>query len=437
MKKVNQRERIRARIERDKIRRAEKKKKRTENADNFEKVMTMQHYHNSLKKCRKGVMWKGKPQAYCQKAITNIDDTLKIIESEKLPPLQNTSKIVLYERGKKRIIIPIQFDDRITQRVICDDSFIPLVKPSLIYDNGASLEGKGTDFVRKRVEGFLRDAIKDYGEDFYILTYDFKSFFDSIPHQTCHNVLSKYYTDTRISSLIMEVIKSYQRPDIMKIKDKFEREEMLHKLENNDLKGICLGSQISQILALSVPNELDHFIKDKMRMKRYERYMDDGIIIHNDKKVLKELYEKAKIICNKLGLTFNEKKTKIVKATKGFSFLKIKYRVDGKKLIKTLVRSGTVRMRRKLKKFRKKVNSGIMKLDDVYESMQSWLAHAKLAKSYHTVRSMLKLYDDLFGGYRITKKYFRKIKQGGKLSEVLQSDKWATFRWDCDYSGAS
>ena len=173
-------------------------------------------------------------------------------------------------------------------------------------------------------------------------------------------------------------------------------------------------------------------------MKRYVRYMDDGIIIHKDKKVLQELYVGMKEVCNILGLTFNEKKTKIVKATKGFSFLKINYRVAGKRIIKTLVRSGIVRMRRKLKKFKKKVDRGEMKLDDVYNSMQSWLAHAKLANSYHTVKSMLELYNDLFDGYKITKQYFRKQKRkGGHNNEILQSDKWADFRWNSNDFRAS
>jgi hypothetical protein len=307
-----------------------------------------------------------------------------------------------------------------------------MIRPSLIYDNGASTEGKGTDFARKRAEKFLREAIKDYGEDFYILTFDFKSFFDSIPHSTCYNVLNQYYTDKRIVNLIMEVVKSYQRPDILKIQDDLERELLLNKLETNQMKGICLGSQISQILALVVPNKLDHYIKDKQSMKRYVRYMDDGIIIHQNKEVLQEVYKGMKEVCNTLGLTFNEKKTKIVKATKGFSFLKIQYRVVGNRLIKTLVRSGIVRMRRKLKKFKKKVDSGAMKLDDVYNSIQSWLAHAKLAQSYHSVKSMLKLYDELFGGYKLTKKYFRNIKTRRENNEILQSDKWSKFRWDSD-----
>jgi hypothetical protein len=158
--------------------------------------------------------------------------------------------------------------------------------------------------------------------------------------------------------------------------------------------------------------------------------MDDGIIIHQNKEVLQKVYKGMKEVCNTLGLTFNEKKTKIVKATKGFSFLKIQYRVVGNRLIKTLVRSGIVRMRRKLKKFKKKVDSGAMKLDDVYNSIQSWLAHAKLAQSYHSVKSMLKLYDELFGGYKLTKKYFRNIKTRRENNEILQSDKWSKFRWN-------
>ena len=359
---MNQRERIQGRIKRDKEDRVAKKAKRDEEtkADNYDKVLTIQNYYEALKKCRKGVMWKGKPQKYCQTSISRISKTFDYIKDYTLPPLENTSHIVLYERGKKRIITPIQFSDRITQRVLCDYSMIPIIHPSLIYDNGASTEGKGTDFARKRAEKFLREAINDYGENFYILTFDFKSFFDSIPHITCYNVLKKFYTDNRIVNLIMEVVKSYQRPDILTIKNDSERELLLNSLENNQMKGICLGSQISQILALVVPNKLDHYIKDDKHMKRYVRYMDDGIIIHKDKKVLQELYVGMKEVCNILGLTFNEKKTKIVKATKGFSFLKINYRVAGKRIIKTLVRSGIVRMRRELKKFKKKVDRGEM-----------------------------------------------------------------------------
>lgn len=87
-------------------------------------------------------------------------------------------------------------------------------------------------------------------------------------------------------------------------------------------------------------------------------------------------------------------------------------------------------MRRKLKKFRRLVDIGRISLDDVYNSIQSWLAHSKIALSYRTKKSMLKLYNELFNGYRITKKW--EHMKGGKNSELLQTDKWRDLRWNCD-----
>jgi hypothetical protein len=161
--------------------------------------------------------------------------------------------------------------------------------------------------------------------------------------------------------------------------------------------------------------------------------MDDGIIIHNNKELLQKIYDYLKILANKLGLAFYVKKTHIIKATKGFEFLKIKYRVKGNKIIKTLTRSGTVRMRRKLKKYYSRVQQGLMSLDDVYNSIQAWLSHAKLAKSYKTVKNMLKLYNELFDGYKITKKFNKcRFNTKGRYYEILQADRWSEFRWDSD-----
>ena len=48
-------------------------------------------------------------------------------------------------------------------------------------------------------------------------------------------------------------------------------------------KGIGLGSQVSQITELAVLDDLDHYIKERLRIKHYLRYMDDFILIHEDK----------------------------------------------------------------------------------------------------------------------------------------------------------
>lgn len=112
--------------------------------------------------------------------------------------------------------------------------------------------------------------------------------------------------------------------------------------------------------------------------------------------------------------------------------MKIKYRVVCGKVIKTLTRSGTVRMRRKLKKFRGLVDRGRILMDDVFASMQSWLSHTKYARSYRTKKNMVNLYNNLFDGYRLTKKFSH--TKGGRQYAVLQADRRNQYRWCWDFA---
>lgn len=394
---MNNNERIQARIARDKERRLSRKIARNVEVGGFNNLISYQNYLAALKKCNVGVMWKSSVQRYNFSAVTKNSGTIESIRDGKPIKLKAAKQIYIKERGKSRIITPVVISDRITQRVICDNHLLPLISNSLIYDNGASLKGKGVSFTRKRAMQHIMKCARKYRDNFYILTFDFKKFFDNIPHIACYRVLNKYLTDKRVIKLIMDIILSYKRPDIMRIENEDERTEMLEKLETFQLKGICLGSQISQILALVVPNELDHYIKDVRGVKHYVRYMDDGLIMSDSKEYLCDLYVEMKRVCEELGLIFNEKKTKIVKASKGFTFLKIKYRVlDSGRVVRVLARDGIVRMRRKLKKYRNLYDGEKMTIDDVYNSIQSRIAHMKLASSYISMKTMVKLCNSLF-----------------------------------------
>lgn len=266
-----------------------------------------------------------------------------------------------------------------------------------------------TDFARRRVNSFIEDAKREYGgENLYALVFDFKSYFDSIPHEQCYRVLKKYLYDERLVELTIGIIESYKLRNIATMDDEEQRNKTLERLHNHKDVGICLGSQISQIMAVAVPNEFDHYIKDVLKLKYYERYMDDEIIIFNDKEKLLQLKSELSELAKKYGLRFNDKKTYVVKLTKGFTFLKIKYHINAEgKTVKRLVRSGIVRERRKLKKFKNKVEHNEMSLDDVYNNIQSWNAHSKIAKCYTTSKNMFGLYNKYFNGYKMTQKYFK------------------------------
>lgn len=348
-------------------------------------------------KCTRGVKWKASVQNFIMTGVIKM-----YLDSEKLlnysiPPPIGDRVITIYERGKKRIITPIHIKDRIIQKLLCEHILSPILNPKLIYDNGASLKEKGVNFTRKRILYFLKKATKQFNNDFYALSFDFANYFDSIPHKTIQKIMEKYFDDPNIINLIMEIIKAPYRSKIKKIKDLKIKNIELQKLNNNKYHGICLGSQVSQIMALIVPNVIDHYIKDTKKFKYYIRYMDDGIVFAKTKKELKSLYIELQMIAKELGLEFNQKKTKIVKARKGFTFLKVKYKVtEAGKIIRKLERKGIVRMRRKLKSFKNKLNNNLITMKDVNNSFRSWLEHSKIAQSYISVKNMKKLYIQLF-----------------------------------------
>ena len=272
------------RIKRDKENKAQKRKIKMQQYDNYESLITYTNFCYAFRKCLRNVSWKYSVQAYKQSAAYEITDIISRLLKEDYPELRDIIIKDIYERGKRREIHSVHIRDRVPQRALCDKALLPLLKDTLIYDNSASLEGKGTDFTRKRMSLHLIKAIKEYGTDFYVLKYDFKNFFNSIPHKLCRDVLSKYISDERIVWMTMEVIKSYSRVDVKKSDLSPEEKQKQLKLIDNDLfTGLCLGSQVSQVMALIVANELDHFVKDKCGFKHYIRYMDDVVVIAKTK----------------------------------------------------------------------------------------------------------------------------------------------------------
>ena len=137
--------------------------------------------------------------------------------------------------------------------------------------------------------------------------------------------------------------------------------------------------------------------------------MDDGYIISHDKEFLYRCLEALKTMCEKSGITLNTKKTHITKLSRGFTFLKIRFCLQKSgKVVKMVSRNNITRVRRRIKKFAKKVDEGKMNFLDAFNSIQSWLSYAKHSHSYRSRVSMVKLFNRLFekhliGGTRCLK----------------------------------
>lgn len=378
---MNSKERHELRYQR---RKAQREAKRKQKLLSFDAIFSYDNLYKSYIKCRRNVGWKASTQRYIVQAPLNVYQTRQKLLKGKFKT-SGFFEFDLYERGKKRHIRSVKIEERVVQRCLCDHALVPVIESTFVYDNGASIKNKGYHFAMNRMKRHLQYHYRKYGNDGYILLFDFHHFFDNVSHELVKKIVADHFDDQRIIDLTYHFIEAF-----------------------GDI-GLGLGSQISQTLALASCNKLDHIVKEKLQVKCYGRYMDDGYLIHPDKEYLKECLQVIKEICDELGIILNEKKTQIVKLSHGFTWLKGRfYLTPTGKVVKKIYKRSVTRERRKLKKLKKFYDSGKVTANDVWCAFQSWRAYAYHFNAYHTIQNMEILYNQLYG-----KKGNTHVLQGG------------------------
>jgi len=353
-----------------------KKKEQLSQYDNFENVVDFDKLFASYRKCLLGVSWKESVQRYEANAMRNILETRqKLLAGENIH--KGFVEFNLRERGKVRHIKSIHISERVVQKCLCDEVLVPILSNSLIHDNGASQKGKGVHFAIRRLIYHMTKyyRMNNYSNEGYALSIDFTKFFDSVDHGVLFGLLEEKIKDTRVLELTKSFIRVF-----------------------GEGVSLGLGSQVSQICAIFFPGKLDHFIKEKLRIKYYGRYMDDLYLIHKDKAYLKQCLREIVLICDKLKIRVNMKKTCITKLSQGMVFLKGKYSLLGSgKVLRRPGKESAKRMRRKLGKFKKLLINEKMSYSDIRASYQSWRGcYKRRFHAYHGVRHMDDYYNDLF-----------------------------------------
>ncbi|MDR2952580.1 MAG: RNA-directed DNA polymerase, partial [Treponema sp.] len=295
-------ERREARYKRRVEKRKAAKEAKLSEYDNFDRITGFDNLYKAYKRCLLGVGWKESTQRYEADAMRNLIETRrKLLNGESVH--KGFVEFDLRERGKARHIRSIHISERVVQKCLCDEALVPILANSLIYDNGASVKNKGVHFALKRLichmTKFYRQNKSNEG---YALMADFKRFFDSVDHGVLFRLLDEKILNPRLRRLTKSFIKVF----------------------GNGVS-LGLGSQVSQVSAIFLPNKLDHYIKEKLRIKFYGRYMDDLYLIHENKEYLKHCLKEIIAICNELKITVNLKKTAIVKLSHGLVFLKGRY----------------------------------------------------------------------------------------------------------------
>lgn len=364
-------ERREARYQRRRAKREARKAARNTPYDNFELVFSYEHLYTSYRKCRRGVSWKASVQKFIANAPLEVYRIHQRLQSGKYRS-PGFYEFDLFERGKKRHIRSTVIGERVVQRTLCDYSLVPVLQGIMIHDNGATMPRKGYDFAARRFRQHLEENRRRHPEG-WVLMFDFTSFFDNVDHGVLDRILRSQFTDQRLLALTDHLIGMF------------------------GTRGLGLGSQISQVLALASATELDHVIKEKLQARGYGRYMDDGYVLCESKEQARARLEVIKTTCENLGIILSARKTYINKAIRA-TWLKTRYTVlpSGRIVRKIYPRSVTVQ-RRKLKALRRLLDAGKVELRDVFNSYEAWDGYARRFDSYTTRQNMRRLYFDLFG----------------------------------------
>lgn len=264
--------------------------------------------------------------------------------------------IFLIYEPKARIIMSENMSDRIVNYYVAEKILRPLLEPKLIDTNVATRHGKGSLYGIIKLKKYINHMKLKYN-NFYVLKCDIKKYFYSIDHNILINKLNKIIKDKNKLNLIINIINSTNYNYINNSIDKLIYKEINYIKNNNKLKdkdkksrikelesipkytkgkGLPIGNVTSQVLAVFYLNDLDHYIKEKLSIKCYIRYMDDFLLIHQNKEYLKECLNKIKSYLIKENLYLNNK-TEIYSIYNSINFLGYRFKLNSKKKLLQLM----------------------------------------------------------------------------------------------------
>lgn len=153
----------------------------------------------------------------------------------------------------------------------------------------ACLTGCGPLVAAKYYQSCIRSALGRWGEEFYIVSLDFRKYFASIDREVLKASLRRIFSPTYnrdILWLFSVIIDGYER------------------------SGLPLGFLTSQQEANLVATPLDYYVTDTLGYPLYLRYMDDERVLVHTRAEAKELLYKLDSFCwEKLHLALSPEKT--------------------------------------------------------------------------------------------------------------------------------
>lgn len=333
-------------------------------------------------------------------------ENLKAIKEELMTKQYDPKKynIFLIREPKYRIIMGQNVPDKIVNHLVAKYFLVPYFEKDFITTNVATRKGMGTHYGLKLFKQYYNNMKINHNK-FYVLKFDIKKYFYSLDHNIIKELIRRKIKDKDVINLIDKIIdstdKEYVNIKINKIKEnrmkKAQDSNILKQIHEIPIykqgKGFPIGNMTSQFFGIMYLNELDHYIKEKLGIKYYVRYMDDGILMHHDKDYLKYCFKKIKeLIQDKYKIQLNKNKSKIYSNKEEIEFLGFRFITKNNRII-VKVRNGTKkRFKRKMKKIDFLYTNNLIDYAKVQNIKASYLGHLKHGDCKQLVNRHLGIY---------------------------------------------
>ena len=257
-------------------------------------------------------------------------------------------QFTIYE-PKPRLISALEFKDRLVQHALCN-VISGIFERTLMPQTFACRTGMGTHAGVRYIQSRLR-----YDKPKYFLKTDYSKFFPSINRAILHTMIDRKIGCKATLDIISEII----------------------PLDGN---GLPIGSLTSQLFANVYGNAADRFIHFNLEHRRWARYMDDIVILGDDKSALMDSF----LQLNDFSMAHMKQrigKWQISPCSRGINFLG--YRIWATH--KLLRKDSVTRAKRKVKRYIKDQDS-----DKLTKFIASWSGHAKWADTHNLFKWMEK-----------------------------------------------
>ncbi len=362
-----------------------------------ERVIDYENLYSAYLHARRNKRYRNEVLAFSANLEDNLHDLQTALRDQTYRPGPYRKRII--HDPVDRLIMWQDFIHRVVQWAVYQ-VINPAFVSSYIEDSYACIKGRGSDAAARRLFYFMQQAgrlersagLDEQGRPkrrFYLEKMDTSKFFYRIDHQVSLDLVGRKCNYDPWLMWIMDLFvnadgEKFGFPPGKGVKDTAPEEMVADK-------GLAVGSLLNQMLANVNQNEVDHFAKRQLRIHYYVRYMDDIVILSDDKKQLREWRGQIETFMeSRLKLQLNPNKTFIQPISHGIDFCQYRIYPDHIKLKK----STALRMKRNLKRVQGLYADGKIDLERARRTVSSYMGLLSHCDSYQLRKTIFGEYSD-------------------------------------------